>query len=87
MIYEGNTKNQIAIQTPVGITNRISMPSIVMQGGVLGAPMCALNIDKIGKDSLENKENVYLYKGEVEIPLLGMIDDGLLISLLKEMLI
>ena len=51
-----------------------------MQGGVLGAPMCALNIDKIGQDSLKNKEHVYLYKGEVEIPLLGMIDDGLLVT-------
>ena len=51
-----------------------------MQGGVLGAPMCALSIDKIGKDSIENKEHLYLYKGEVEIPLLGMIDDGLLIT-------
>ena len=80
MIYEGNKKNEVAIQTPVGITNRMSIPSIVMQGGILGAPMCALNIDRIGKDSLENKEYLYSYKGEVEIPLLGMIDDGLLVT-------
>ena len=42
--------------------------------------MCAINIDRIGKDSIENKEHLYLYKGEVEIPLLGMIDDGLLVT-------
>ena len=81
LIYEGNSKNKVAIQTPgTGLTNRMPIERIVMQGGVLGAPMCAVSIDRIGKESLKNQEHVYLYKGEVEIPLLGMIDDGLMIT-------
>ena len=66
--------------TCVGMTNRMPIPRIVMQGGILGAPLCAITIDKIGKDLITNKEHLYSYKGEVEIPLLGMIDDGLLVT-------
>ena len=55
MIFEGNSKNEVAVQTPVGITERIPIERIVMQGGVLGAPMCSLSIDKICKDSFSHK--------------------------------
>ena len=47
LIYEGNSKNQVAIKTPgAGLTNKFPIERVVMQGGVLGAPMCAVSIDK-----------------------------------------
>ena len=81
MIYEGNRINKMAINTPLGLTERIIVERVVTQGGVTGPVCCATQTDCIGKDSLKRKENLYMYKGCVGIPALAMIDDIAKISL------
>ena len=37
--------------------------------------MCSNTVDSIGKECLEDNKHLYLYKGEVEVPPLAMVDD------------
>ena len=39
LIYQANSDNQVAVNTSVGITERVNIKNIVTQGGVFG-PMC-----------------------------------------------
>ena len=80
LIFEGNKTNQVAIKTPGGLTDRVTMERIVMQGGVTGPLCCSVQTDNIGKASLESNEHLYMYKGSVGIPTLAMVDDLLQIS-------
>ena len=42
--------------------------------------MCSKQVDLIGKECLGMHKYTYLYKGEVEIPPLTMVDDVLLVA-------
>ena len=42
--------------------------------------LCSKQVDLIGKECLETHRYIYLYKGEVEIPPLTMVDDVLLVA-------
>ena len=75
LIYEGNCMNQVAIRTPAGLSNRETIERIVTQGGVTGPMCCAVQTDRMGKDALRNNKFLYMYKGEVGIPTLAMVDD------------
>ena len=75
MIYEGNKRNNVAVRTPGGLTNRVLINRIVTQGGVTGPLCCSVQTDAIGKSSLETGEHLYMYKGTVGIPTLAMVDD------------
>ena len=80
MIFEGNRTNRVAIRTPGGLTDRVLMERIVMQGGVTGPLCCSVQTDSIGKASMESGDHLYMYKGTVGIPTLAMIDDLLKVS-------
>ena len=75
LIYEGNINNNVAIKTPAGLTNRVNIKNIVSQGSTMGPSLCATQSDLIGKDALDREEHLYMYKGEVGVPPLIMIDD------------
>ena len=76
LIYEGMRENEISVNTPVGQTERISVPDIVGQGGALGPACCSVTIDDIGKE----KKHQYIYKKDVPITMLAMVDDVLAVS-------
>ena len=40
LIYAANSKNKVAIKTPNGLTERVSIDNIVMQGEVLAPLVC-----------------------------------------------
>ena len=75
LISEMNTRCQIAIKTPVGISDRFTMEQIEMQGTVLGPIKCSVQIDTLGRDCYRDMEGLFLYKNMVYVPPLGMIDD------------
>ena len=75
LIYEGNCVNEVAVKTPAGLSNRATIRRIVTQGGVTGPMCCSVQTDTIGKDALAKNEYLYMYKGEVGIPPLAMVDD------------
>ena len=81
IIYEANKHNLVAVKTPVGMTKRVPIEEIVMQGEVTGPGQCSNQIDTFGKECIEENKLLYTYKDVVGIPPLGMVDDVLAVSL------
>ena len=75
MIYEGNRIHKIAVKTPAGLTDRVTVDDVIAQGSVIGPTCAAVQVDTIGKDAMEDNKHLYMYKKVVGIPPLGMIDD------------
>ena len=80
VLYKINETNQIAVKTPMGLSERKEVKKIICQGDPWGPTECSLMIDGFGKESLKPNLEPYEYKEKVAIPLLGMMDDVLLIS-------
>ena len=80
LLYNINTKVNVAVKTPVGKTSRGVIRNVITQGDVFGPILCSNQVDTIGKECLEEGKYTYSYKGEVDIPPLGMVDDLLCIS-------
>ena len=70
----------IVVNTPVGKTKSEDIQNIVMQGDVFGSLLCSKQVDLFGKECLEEEKYTYLYKNEVKIPPLTMVDDVMCIS-------
>ena len=82
VIANSNKEANVAIKTPWGTkTERIKLNNIEMQGTVMAGLKCAISIDTIGKEALENQHDIlYDYKNSVKIPPLSFIDDILTVS-------
>jgi hypothetical protein len=80
LIYEANRNVKVAVKTQHGLSDRITLNEIILQGDVFGPIECSVSVDTFGKECLEEGKHLYLYKGEVEIPILTMVDDALSIS-------
>jgi hypothetical protein len=80
LLYNINTHVKVAVKTPVGKTSRESIYNVITQGDVFGPILCSNQVDTFGKECLEEGKYIYSYKGEVEIPPLGMVDDLICIS-------
>ena len=78
LLYNINANVNIAVRTPVG--TRENIHNVITQGDVFGPMLCSKMVDKIGQECLDEKKHIYLYRGEVEIPPLSMVDDLLSIS-------
>ena len=72
LLYLSNKSAQIAVKTSSGMTERETISNIVMQGTVWSSLKCTVTMDKLGEMSYENP---YKYKGKVDIPMMGMVDD------------
>ena len=80
LIYKANEENKVAVKTPVGLTQRESIPTIVMQGGTFGPMQCSNSIDSIGKKCISRQEHLYSYKNLVKVTPLAMVDDLLAVA-------
>ena len=81
IVTNSNRTNNVAIKTPLGKTKRTRLNNVEMQGTVLAGLKCAVSIDSIGKEALENTDaNLFRYKNCISIPPLSFIDDILTIS-------
>ena len=49
LLYTLSEENYVAVKTPHGLTDRMSMPSIVQQGGTWGPILCSNSVDQISK--------------------------------------
>ena len=81
LLYNTNSIVRVAVKTPVGKTKRKDILKAIIQGDVIGPLVCSKQVDTMGKECLEENKYFYKYRGEVEIPPLGMIDDLLCVSL------
>ena len=75
ILFLENQNAEIAIKTATGITKRINVKNVIMQGTVWGSMLCTATMDKLGKLMYQNEKLLYKYKGKVGIPALGMVDD------------
>ena len=75
LVYEANKNINVAVKTPNGLTSRQNLERIVLQGDVFGPLECSVLVDTFGKECLEQEKYLYMYKGEVGIPPLAMVDD------------
>ena len=75
LIYATNKTNLVAVNTPVGLTERLDMPEIVQQGSGWGPIQCSVSIDKLGRQCTQGRKYQYKYKDKVDTVLLAMIDD------------
>ena len=80
LMHLENQNAQVAIKTSKGITERINIQNIIMQGTVMAGLFCTATTDKLAKIVYENKKLLYLYKGKVQVPPLMMVDDIITIS-------
>ena len=70
----------MAVKTPIGTTEKINMPRIMMQGVSWGSMQCSNSIAKIGKRCEEERENLDTHKNLVKLPVPSMVDDMLAVS-------
>ena len=81
MVTNSNKECQVAVKTPWGgLTDRITLSEIEMQGTVLSNIKCSVQIDSLGKDCITENKGLYKYKGCISIPPLAMVDDVVTIS-------
>ena len=80
LLYNINKTVNIAVKTPVGKTERQNIRNVITQGDVFGPMFCSKQVDTLGQECLEENKYTYLYRGEVEIPPLSMVDDLLCVS-------
>ena len=81
MIANSNKECQVAVKTPWGgLTKRISLSKLEMQGTVLSNIKCSVQVDSIGQDCIRENKGIFKYKDCITIPPLSMVDDVITIS-------
>ena len=80
LLYNVNKSVNLAVRTPVGQTQRKTIHSVVLQSDIFGSLLCSNQIDTFGKECINENKYIYKYKGVLDIPPLGMVDDLLCIS-------
>jgi hypothetical protein len=74
LLVKENANAKVAVKVRGGITKRINISNVVMQGTVWGSALCTSTMDKLAKSAYEKPEMLYKYHS-VPIPPLGMVDD------------
>ena len=80
VLFAINKNAQVAIKTSHGMTRRVNISNIIMQGTVWGSLFCTASIDKLAQNVYTENDLLYKYKGEVSVPPLGMVDDVLTVQ-------
>ena len=80
LLFNINRNVEVVVKTPAGKTDRGNIQNVITQGDVFGPLLCSNQVDTFGKECIEEHKYTYIYKGEVEIPPLSMVDDLLCIS-------
>ena len=75
LLYESNKKNMVAINTAVGMTDRVDIANIVQQGGTWGPVLCSNSVDTLGKKCRDQGIHNYRYKNKSEVLIFAMCDD------------
>ena len=80
LLHLTNKHASIAIKSSTGISQRINISDVIMQGTVWAGMLCTSTMDKLGKIVYENDHISYKYRGKVVVPPLEMVDDVLTVS-------
>ena len=77
LLFLENNTAQVAVKTSGGISTRVNIYDIIMQGSVWGSICCVVLMDRLGQIAYEIPDLLYYYKGLVATPPLQMVDDVL----------
>ena len=80
LLYLENQNARISIKNQERKSERMEINNIIMQGTVWGSLMCTATMDKLSQLVYSNNDLIYKYKGVVETPTLGMVDDILCVQ-------
>ena len=80
LLFNMNKNVNIAVRTPVGKTDRRNIHNAITQGDIFGSLLCSKQVDTFGQEALAMNKYTYMYRDEVEIPPLSMVDDLLSVS-------
>ena len=80
LIYKLNENNKVAVVTPHGLTERVDINKIVMQGENLAPLECSVQVDTIGKECMVENKNLFFYRESIPVPPLSMVDDLICVS-------
>ena len=80
VVYELNKNNKVAVVTPHGLTDRVDINRIVLQGENLAPLECSVQVDTFGKECLDENKYLFYYREAVPVPPLSMVDDLLCVS-------
>ena len=58
LLFDINRTNKVAVKTPLGLTDRVIMRELVLQGDSWGLILASNSIDMIGKICLEKQQNI-----------------------------
>ena len=79
LVYKANQKVHMAVKTPGGLTERQVIEDSVLQGDTFGPLLASVQVDSIAKE-VAKVDAGYKYKEELDVPILGLIDDIIGIS-------
>ena len=68
LIHQGLLKVRVAVKMSHGISERIDIENVIMQGGVFGSLPCTTSIDQLAKEIYSKPELLYMYKGVAAVP-------------------
>ena len=80
LLFKMNINAQVAVKTSQGMTDRVNIGNMIMQGTVWGSLLCTSTMDKLPKEVYKTKNGLYQYKGKVDVPPIEMVDDILTIQ-------
>ena len=80
LLFKLNESAQVAIKTVHGLTERVDILNIIMQGTVWRSLFCTTTMDKLPKNVYQNEGLLYKYKGEISVPPIQMVDDILTVQ-------
>ena len=76
LLYQANKNIAVQVKTPFGLTEEVVLEEVVLQGEVWGPSLASNQVDTFEKEMLkEDVPFMYRYKGYIPVPVLGMIDD------------
>ena len=77
LLFIENENVRVAVKTPGGLSKRINMKNIIMQGSIWSSMFCVVVMNKLGQLVYNNPDLLYYYRGLVATPPLQMVDDVL----------
>ena len=82
LLHNENVAAKVAVKINGGISKRIVVNNVEMQGSVWGSLKCTNSMDTLNKTMLKQDHLTYKYRSDpgIKIGVMGMVDDNLSIS-------
>ena len=74
LIFKANDEVHMAVKTANGLSDRQVVRNCVLQGDTFGSILASVQVDKIGKECIE-EGYFYLYKNILPVGFLGLVDN------------